>query len=567
MQHRVDTLHLKVRSPAGYDGPAARLAERFTRDVLEQFSQIVEATSPGRAVLIRRLAARWSLSAAEMTDPATVMSCAADLADSVAAGMSDTVVTFEDEAAWLAAYLRARAAGAAGAWFHSAWHTAEDGGSPLPRETVAAALSRLQATGELGVVLASLPPGTLTAVRAVLDTGPKVVRQAHDRRQPAPPDGRPIEPPAVPEQAAQGRGESAPTDAPPNVLPPAVSRRDVRDEALPGHAAAAGAGPAGAHPVSPPAIDDVEARLIAAVAAAAHRTDEEAHRRLAPSSPSMPATRFGGLFYLLARALELGIGESLWKVCLPEGLILAHAVAALLGPDAAGDPAPALFGGVTMGELLACPTVSAEQQAVVCVELLAATAAALPHYGVAPAPEVFLDLVASLAGRMLVASGLGPFALFAWPAPDARSAAAGVAAFLSVWPGSFPPPQARDVLLRLDTRRRLRPASGAVARTGPLLPAAPNAPAIALLAQICGMMAELFAVRAADAGASDLVSRYLAIPGHITLALEAMTIVLPMASIDLAVRRAALDRDAGWVPWLGRSVRIEFAPQGEGEVI
>ena len=100
-----------------------------------------------------------------------------------------------------------------------------------------------------------------------------------------------------------------------------------------------------------------------------------------------------------------------------------------------------------MNELLECPPVSPEQQAEVCTELLAATAAALPRYGVAPEPEVFLDLVPSPAGRMLVAFGCGPFALFAWPADDARSVAAGLAAFLSVWPGSFPPPRAPDVLI------------------------------------------------------------------------------------------------------------------------
>src|SRR5208282_1286938 len=100
MQHRVDTLRLAVRSPAGREVPARRLAERFTRDVLEQFSQIVEAHSPGRVVLIRRMALRWSLSEAEMAEPAEAVSRAADLADAIAArggGLphaTDTVATF-----------------------------------------------------------------------------------------------------------------------------------------------------------------------------------------------------------------------------------------------------------------------------------------------------------------------------------------------------------------------------------------------------------------------------------------------------------------------------------------
>ena len=64
-----------------------------------------------------------------------------------------------------------------------------------------------------------------------------------------------------------------------------------------------------------------------------------------------------------------------------------------------------------------------------------------------------------------------------------------------------------------------------------------------------------------------LVFRYLAIPGHAELKPEAMTVVLPMARIDVSVRRAALDRDAGWVPWLRRTVRIEFVSDHGGDYL
>jgi hypothetical protein len=37
-----------------------------------------------------------------------------------------------------------------------------------------------------------------------------------------------------------------------------------------------------------------------------------------------------------------------------------------------------------------------------------------------------------------------------------------------------------------------------------------------------------------------------------------MEVRLPMERIDIAVRRAGLDRDPGWVPWLARTVRFEF---------
>jgi len=579
MQHRVDTLHLSVHSPPGREAAAARVAERFTRDVLEQFSEIVEARSPGRVVLIRRMALRWSLSEAELADPANVANAAAELADSVAASggalprASDSVAVFDDAAGWLAGYLRQRALGAGGEWFHARWRDAERPGtasaSPLRRDTVLAALSRLSATGQLAGVLAGLPPATITALGAALGI-----------------DGAAV------------LSREATAAAPVDVVAPGSALLTVTP---PPTAPSAGA----------PAGD--EAALLGAVAAVAQQSYERPRQPVAPGSltpaepdrQAAPATSFGGLFYLLSLALELGIGEALWKVCLPEGLILAHAAAALLGPEAAGDSAPCWFGRVAIRDLLTSPLVSPEQQAEVCIELLAATAVALPRYGVAPSPEVFLDLVPTQAGRMLVASGNGPFALFAWPAHDAAAAAAGVAAFLSMWPGSFPPPRGPGVLLDLDTSARLRldtsegrqTASARTVRAARFLPfarsvattsaasqfasttsaAAPSAAATsattpagsALLAQICGTLAELFTLRVGlvPADAAEVVARYLAIPAHVELELEAMTVVLPMARIDLAVRRAALDRNAGWVPWLQRTVRIEFAPEREGDVV
>jgi hypothetical protein len=645
----VETLRLAVHGTSGHQAAAARLAEQFTRDVLEQLSQALEARAPGRVVLIRRMAVRWSLSEAEMADPENAVSCAVSLADGIASGGSDashatdTVVTFDDEAGWLAAYLRGRAAGAAGAWYHATWREAERpkaaGDSPLRREMVLVALSRLRATGELAAILAGLPPVTISALASALEfdgaplpgtaetadaqgeftprgasadaapddelsTGLRNTDGKLDprTRQATALDDGPVEAPA-PESVDNRNGQ--PTNEPyaAAVVPPhadmtpsaaasldalstdaraapvAATAAEPIDDAPTGDAAD-GSAPAGMP--SPPlssqnaAVAQQHAELVAAVAAAMQRTGGAPHQHLAPAPADLPSpvgqtgprTRFGGLFYLVSLALELGIGESLWKACLPEGLILAHAAAALLGPDASGDPAPAAFGGVAMDDLRTHPPVSPEQQAEVGIELLAATAAALPRHDGAPAPEAVLDLATSPAGRMLVASGLGPFALFAWPAPDARATAAGVSAFLRVWPGSFPPPQAREVLLGLDSSGRLRAAPAPMLRAAALLPAAPTAAAAALLAQVCGAMAELFVVRAGDTPVTaEAVARYLAIPGHVALAPEALTVVLPMAGIDVAVRRAALDRDPGWVPWLRRTVRIEFvSPRGEDVV-
>jgi hypothetical protein len=44
-------------------------------------------------------------------------------------------------------------------------------------------------------------------------------------------------------------------------------------------------------------------------------------------------TQLGGLFYLLNPALELAIGESVWKACLPENIFFMRVARTLAGPD------------------------------------------------------------------------------------------------------------------------------------------------------------------------------------------------------------------------------------------
>ena len=166
-----------------------------------------------------------------------------------------------------------------------------------------------------------------------------------------------------------------------------------------------------------------------------------------------------------------------------------------------------------------------------------------------------------------------PVAVFAWPAPDAAAVANGIEAFLRIWPAIAAAPQAPDFLCRLDGSGRLRRFADPAGIISCLLPTAPTASAAAALAQVCGSILQLFYTRLmghdgdAVSDAAGLVSRYLALPGRIVFAPEAMTIVMPMDRIDMALRRAALDRDPGWVPWLQRTVRIEFEPQSPEEVL
>ncbi|MEO8549053.1 MAG: hypothetical protein ABI678_03750, partial [Kofleriaceae bacterium] len=53
--------------------------------------------------------------------------------------------------------------------------------------------------------------------------------------------------------------------------------------------------------------------------------------------------------------------------------------------------------------------------------------------------------------------------------------------------------------------------------------------------------------------------------GRIVATEDELTVELPLSSVDLDVRRAGLDRDPGWIPWLRRTVRIVHVA-GDGDV-
>ena len=142
---------------------------------------------------------------------------------------------------------------------------------------------------------------------------------------------------------------------------------------------------------------------------------------------------------------------------------------------------------------------------------------------------------------------------------------AGLGALLDTWPhrGSL---EAAPALVTLDTSGRLRPWREPPA-VSLLLPSAPSAPAAALLAVTAGAPAMLFAARAGDTTPNTVeafVLRRLARPGRLRITSTGMDVVLDADDIDLDVRRAALDRDPGWLPWLRRTVRFVFEARRVG---
>jgi hypothetical protein len=528
MDGRVGALSLKIRAPRDRLVQVSPSARHFATRVIRRCDARLEARARGRVILVRRLEMIWRLLERALERDGEVEAFAEEMAEALsvqaegaaaAPSPADNLVVFADEAHWRAAHLAAVARGEPTAWYFA--RLADEGEPPgrlrrpEHRALAAAVLTRLAEDGSLPRVLARLPTVAVRDLARSLDVD---APSSEDE------EARPL----------------------PFALMRAALGAALRADRGPTREADPAAGPS--------AVAPTEARGLPAVE---------------PATPvDVITTRFGGLFYLVARCLELDLGDILWQVCLAEGAVLSHAAAALLGPAAAGDPAPALFGGVTGEPPL--PVVSSEQHAETASALVASLAAAFPRRGLATLPDTVLGLVEHSSGRLLVAVMPDqPFVLFAWPAPEVRALVAGIHTFLAGWPSSGPPPRAVPELAELDRSGRLRPSRRAVISPSLVLPRAAASPhAVALVAQVGGALGGLFVGRIGQpgrAGSDHLVDDFLAIPGEIELAPESMTVRLPLERVDLRVRRAGLDADPGWVPWLGRRVRIVFAEAQRGD--
>ncbi|HEX2572302.1 MAG TPA: hypothetical protein VH877_22345 [Polyangia bacterium] len=594
-ESRIGELHLRVRAE-GDEQVLREQAERFARRVLERAVELLEARAPGRLIFIGRLPLSWVVeeeALAEPGAPGLTDRLARELADqidtrlpagnSLVAGEGDVVV-FDDEATWRAAHLLARARGETA----SCYASLEEEGDPVlalarpGRSRLSeAVLMRLEGAGVLVEVLAALPEERLAHLAATLGAvsgRAAVVGSPGGGRVGSAASTGASEAPSEPTAAAAGISEDRQVverlvsfgSALPRRLGLAARHLALMVRAvslLGGTAPASRRGAA----VTAAAVTLGLASLPALTALAADRGESRSDG-VAPAVAAEPAlvlvpgpgealgpvlvTRFGGVFYLLSKILELGIAEALWVACLAEGAVLARAVAALLGGDSAADPAPALFGGVEPEGTLA---VALAQQEEVARTTLAALAQALPRRALAALPELHLSLVDDHTGRLLIATPAGsPFVVFAWPAATREQLEAGIAALDAGWPDSAPPPCAPAALAQLDRRARIRATRAHAPR--PFIPYTDDAPTTALLAQVIGAPCLLFSARAALAPgtAADLVASHFAHPARAILGRESMTIVLPIARTDLALRLAGLDKDPGWIPWLRRKVRFVF---------
>ena len=512
IEHRVARLRVRVRAPASASPSVRDVATGLVCAVIERACELLEAEAPGRVVLVRRLPLAWRLGLAGLDDRATVERLARAVADGIAPQLPPAwpavvpdadheVAVFDDDLDWAAASLIAVAT-ARPAWWQRPVESDEDVwnviAAPASRDRV---LARLVERDVIEDVLAQAPPRVLAQVAEALIVAPPhgVAARADVARATA--IARIIE-----------HARSLGTRMPHVVAEPRVAqvRRETPSSATP--AEAAPANDAGEADAAPLRVGTVE---------------------------------HGGLFYLLGLVLELGIGEGLWKACLPEGAWLARVAHELTGAPAAVE----WFAGTPVAELAADPAQQEELARAVLDEL----AAAIPRRGLADLPTAHLRVVDTAGTRLAVATPADqPFVLYAHPVSSPRDAQDAIATFAARWPARL---TASRTLAELDRRLTV-----AAAPCPAHLVDVGSPPATALASQLTGALAALFAARTGETFATldALARRHLALPATLVDDGERITIELPMASIDLAVRRAGLDRDPGWVPWLERTVRFAF---------
>lgn len=209
------------------------------------------------------------------------------------------------------------------------------------------------------------------------------------------------------------------------------------------------------------------------------------------------ATAWAGLFYLAARILELELGSHLWEAGVHEGPIIAALARHLAGVEVGDDPAPRVLGfGFSPVELSLEPI--ADWATVEIIDKLERS------------------LAASLARRRLVAE----------PSP-LRQAAEHLDGGERQWLSTLAPDHRTAGVLA---------AAGAALRTR--------------MAAALEQPDDLAAVRP-----------HLRVPGRIELAPGgAIEVHLAMGNVDLALRRAGLDFDPGWLPWLDAKLGFVFDP-------
>ncbi|MCK5230911.1 MAG: hypothetical protein KAR13_11630, partial [Desulfobulbaceae bacterium] len=275
-------------------------------------------------------------------------------------------------------------------------------------------------------------------------------------------------------------------------------------------------------------------------------------------------TKLGGLFYLLNIAMELNLGEILWQACLPESIMIARALATLLGEQWQDDAALQIFSGSSIDESI--PDITVDQQKEVCRILLVNLCRAIPRYGFAEYPIVHLELIDDSSGRLLIArEPCSPFCLFAWPANSHRDVMQGLDTFLKCWSQRAPNPQAVPQLAELDVTGRIQfiyKEYEANKFTQYLIAECDSPRSVALISQITGSLCYILNKRIASqptVSVKNFISDFLVIPATLKLTAENIVVEIDSECIHHGIRKIGADKNPGWVPWLQQKLEFHFS--------
>lgn len=557
-ESRVARMHMRVRASGVDAATVPRLREqlerRFAIAVLDACEREVHRQlGPDALVFVRRIEQRWTLRHDELDSAALIDRLGEQLGVDLVAGArtghpprpTDAAVVFADLSHYRATYLGALAS--ADELLAKAWYFAElRGRDPLldsAREGADAVRRLIAALLELDVlevVVARAPEAVRRSLASVVAPSEWPISEPSRARVllwlERATDGSDERASADVERAAVTAELDVSTDEPPSLLrtPPTRASEHQPEPAAPPITAREVAGQR--DPVtdrdraverasaSEHATATARASLVVARTDRTDRTDradsppherppsEPTHLQPHPALTRQPptatpeptaivrpgtATAWAGLFYLPARVLELELGSHLWEAGVDEGSFLAALARHLAGVEVGHDPAPRVLG---FG--------------------FAATERRLDSI-----PGWAIDEIVGKLERSLAASW-ARHRLTGEP-PPLRTA---------------DDPLEDHELAWLATLAPDRPTASVLAAAG----AAVRARMLATLDR-------------PDTLATLRPS--LRVPGRIELAPGgAIEIHIPMAHVDVELRRAALDFNPGWLPWLETKLDLVFDP-------
>lgn len=523
MTDRIGELRVRVRAPPEAAPPDADV-RRYSIAVWEAVATTLERRHPGRVYRVRTWRTRWRLTCASLQErPSSrlvaelvdVCEREAPLPPGALPDATADVVCFASEPERVASWWIARVAGAPSNW---AW-------------------SDLDAAPSVATVMRALGPADGDAAERLVATadpsGRASRRLAEHRRVGVP---APAPPPAPPTTVG---GEAEPGSPAPSPLSAPAQAGDATARRATGSAGErarpAGAQvPPGSASGEPGAGDRAPGGSDAPAAPAVGGLAGLAPNSTPPEGPPAPSpargapvrgavrTEWGGLVYLLAPMLECHLMEALWEACLDERGALRRALSALCGED----PVAGILSG---SDFPGSALVDGERLEAVRERLVAELRGAIPRRGLASWPP--LAFAAPGDGRACLHAAALPWAIAAWP--DARGA--------------------RDEAASL--------AGGALVaeERAPWRAPLSDSHDAALVEMMIGIPATLLSLRmrwTGDAGA--FAGRWLRRPAWIARDGEAIELRFGADAVDLALRRSGADADPGWVPWLGRTVRLRY---------